>query len=188
MQYIVTRLFTIVSYFLQLPHQLPKYFPQSVRPNKQVAITDDFSTDPPTEVDWRVKGDVAPVHNQGQNGCGYEIVFADVVTSFHAIKTGQLVPFSPRQLIDCCTEKCTCNQLLEPGQLASCIKKHGGLCPDYPDSSECECQKCNEEKFMIGGMKEVQSGNETALQYAVAMEPVLVGIDASHQSFQVHVC
>ncbi len=112
-------------------------------------------------------------------------MFADVVTSFHAIQTGRLIPFSPQQLIDCCTEDCRCNRLLEPGQLATCIKKHGGLCPDYSNKTECECQKCNEDQFMIRGMREVPSGNETALQYAVAMEPVMVAVDASHRSFQV---
>ena len=145
-----------------------------------------FLTDIPAEVDWRDKGDVTSVHNQGQSDCAFEIVFTDVVSSFYAIQTGKLVQFSPQQLIDCCSENCSCNRLLEPGQLAYCIKKHGGLCSDYPNrTGECECLKCNGIKFMIRGMREVHSGNETALQYAVAMEPVMVGVDAGQRSFQV---
>ena len=129
------------------------------------------------------------VRNQGNSGCSLEIVFADVVSSFHAVETGQLVEYNEQQLIDCCTEKCNCeDRLLEPGRLAYCIKKHGGLCSDYPDhsnTSECECHKCNGDKFVIQGVREVHSGNETALEYAVAMQPVMAGIDAGHKSFQV---
>ena len=167
-----------------MPKTTP-WTPKVIATSSHKQLRHSYSADPPTEVDWRVKGDVSAVKNQAHMDCSFEIAFADVVTSFHAIKTSHLVPFSTQQLIDCCTEDCHCNQLVEPGQLAYCIKKHGGLCPDYRNNTECECQKCNEDKFMIKGVREVQSGNETALQYAVAMEPVMVGIDASHMSFQV---
>lgn len=128
------------------------------------------------------------MHNQGKEGCVYEFAFADAISSFYAISTNQrLVQFSYRQLIDCCTEGCRCNELFEPGQLANCIKKHGGMCPDYPDSEnpKCECLKCNGPMFMFKGMREVPSKNETALQYVVSKEPVMVGIDAGTKAFQV---
>ena len=142
-----------------------------------------FPADIPAEVDWCEKGDVTSVHNPGQCSSS-ETVFTDVVSSFYAIQTGKLVQFSPQQLIDCCTEGDHACEYLEPRKLAYCIKKHGGLCSDYPNRTG-ECQKCNGEKFMIRGMREVHSGNETALQYAVAMEPVMVGVDAGQRSFQV---
>ena len=100
--------------------------------------------------------------------------------------------YSVQQLIDCCTKDCNCEDtLLEPGRLAYCIKKHGGLCsnsdyPDHSNTSECECLKCKGDKFVIQGVREVHSGNETALEYAVAMQPVMAGIDAGQKSFQLY--
>jgi KDEL-tailed cysteine endopeptidase len=54
----------------------------------------------PTAIDWRTKGVVGPVHNQGASA-GEIYPFADAMTSAWAIKTGKLVELSSQQLLDC---------------------------------------------------------------------------------------
>lgn len=141
--------------------------------------------DPPSEVNWVDKGVVLPVKNQGQYDCSGEIVLVDAVSSLHAIKTGHLVGYSYEELIDCCTKDCQCMNFVS--DVVQCIKRLGGFCGDYPtNGSQCICHKCNGNRFPISFFMSVMSGNETALAYAVANQPVVVAVDAGHSSFQVN--
>lgn len=144
--------------------------------------------DPPSEVNWVDKGVVLPVPNQGSVDCVVPIVLVDAVSSLHAIKTGHLVAYSYEELIDCCTQNCQCMDLVG-SDVVKCIKRLGGLCSDYPNNngSQCICHKCNGNRFPISSFMNVMSGNETALAYAVAKQPVMVAVDASHGSFQVNI-
>lgn len=156
----------------------------------------EMLVDPPPEVDWTLKGDVTPVHNQGASGCVSEYVFTDSVSSLHAIRTGKLVQYSIQEVIDCCSSTntpshctCTAKEGLNIQNLVDCMSKHGGLCPDkdypQPPPDECMCQNKTCDRFSVSGLKAVPSGNESALAYAVSIEPVMVSVDASHTSFQV---
>jgi cathepsin L len=52
-------------------------------------------------IDWRTKGVLPPVRNQGQ--CGSPVVFAgiDAIESDYAITTGKMIDLSLQQVIDC---------------------------------------------------------------------------------------
>ena len=142
----------------------------------------------PTSVDWRTKGVVPPVANQGQ--CGDPVPYAVVhaVDSLHAIQTGMLELASIEEYIDCCWNSSCEGGFYDEGSYA-CIVKIGGLAlesvyvsPDHEclNDSFKPAIKINGGKFMTPG------GNETALAYAVAMQPVVVGIDAGHPSFELY--
>ena len=140
------------------------------------------SRDPPDSVDWRKKGVVPPVSNQGQSGDARVFQIVHSVDSFHAIQTGKLELGSVEEFIDCCV-----NGSYDGGY--DCIVKIGGLAlqstyvsPDH---------KCLNDTFkgvikIDGGKSVAPSGDETALEYAVAMVPVVARIDASHASFQLY--
>jgi cathepsin L len=159
------------------PHDIYKQKNLKIRPLDHQQ--DDYSTIP-AELDWREHGVVAPVQ---YDACTKAIVIADSVNSFRAIKTGKLVPYSAEEIVDC-SLGCSCDKDIAPFDYV----KEYGLCPDnlYPYTSNmCMCHECEGKRLFINGFHHVDSGNETALQVAVAKQPVMVLIDATQPSFQV---
>jgi len=63
----------------------------------------------PAAVDWREKGAVNPVKNQGQCGSCWAFSATCAVEGAHAIKTGNLISLSEQQVVDCDTTSYGCN-------------------------------------------------------------------------------
>ena len=63
----------------------------------------------PASVDWRTKGAVNPVKNQGQCGSCWAFSATAAVEGAYAIKTGNLLSLSEQQLVDCDTQSQGCN-------------------------------------------------------------------------------
>ena len=64
-------------------------------------------------VDWRQKGAVNPVQNQGQCGSCWAFSSIAAIEGAHAIKSGNLEKFSESQLVDCDKTSDGCNGGLE---------------------------------------------------------------------------
>jgi cathepsin L len=145
----------------------------------------------PTTVDWRDKGYVTPVKNQGQCGSCWAFSTTGSLEGQYFKKNGKLISLSEQQLVDCSTKfgNMGCNGGLMD-QAFKYIKQYGIESEkDYPyHARDMKC-KYDATKVVtkVTGFTDVTEGSEAELQSAVAtVGPVSVAIDASHFSFQFY--
>jgi len=146
----------------------------------------------PSSIDWRKKGAVTPVKNQGQCGSCWAFSTIAAVEGINYITTGKLVSLSEQQLVDCSKENSGCNGGLMDYAFQY-IVENGGLLTedDYPYTAadgECTATEIGSEEVaaIIDGFEDVPANDEGALKKVVAHQPVSVAIEASSQDFQFY--
>ncbi|NXK43615.1 CATS protein, partial [Piprites chloris] len=145
--------------------------------------------DVPEEMDWREKGCVTEVKNQGACGSCWAFSAVGALEAQVKLKTGNLVSLSAQNLVDCSgmygNKGCSGGFMTEAFQYI--IDNHGieseesypytaqnGTCRYNASASAASCSR-----YM-----ELPPGDEAALRDAVATAgPVAVAIDATRPSF-----
>ncbi|XP_024185972.1 senescence-specific cysteine protease SAG39 [Rosa chinensis] len=146
----------------------------------------------PATVDWRQKGAVTPIKDQGQ--CGSCWAFSAVATmeGITQLSTGKLISLSEQELVDCDVNGG--DQGCEGGLIDNAfefIDQNHGLSTEanYPYTGvdgTCNAQKEASHAASITGHEDVPANNESALLKAVANQPISVAIDASSSDFQFY--
>jgi cathepsin L len=143
----------------------------------------------PDSVDWRPKGYVTPIKDQGQCGSCWAFSTTGALEGQHFAKTSQLVSLSEQNLVDC-----SLNLGCDGGNQDLAfhyIKSHGGIDTESTYPYDAKRHLCHFDPKNIGatltGYVRIKKDNETDLQAAIAtIGPIAVSIDASQSSFQFY--
>ncbi|XP_062888514.1 procathepsin L-like isoform X1 [Mobula hypostoma] len=150
------------------------------------------SVEIPQEIDWREKGYVTPVKNQGSCGSCWAFSAVGALEGQTFKRTKKLVSLSEQNLVDCSWEQG--NAGCRGGWMENAflyVHKNNGIDSEvgYPYTGregtcayevEFKASRCSNYYF-------VSQGNEQALAQAVAqVGPVSVAVDATHQSFMFY--
>uniref|UniRef100_A0A1A8GR76 Cathepsin K n=1 Tax=Nothobranchius korthausae TaxID=1143690 RepID=A0A1A8GR76_9TELE len=144
----------------------------------------------PKSIDYRRKGMVSSVKNQGSCGSCWAFSSAGALEGQLAKKTGQLIDLSPQNLVDCVKENDGCGGGYMTNAF-SYVKDNGGIDSEEAYPYVGEEQPCRYSSSGMAaqckGYVEVPKGNEHALAVALFKAgPVSVGIDATQPSFQLY--
>jgi len=146
----------------------------------------------PDAFDWREKGAVTPVKNQGHCGSCWSFSSSGAVEGCHFLAKQKLVSLSEQNLIDCSWD--SGNQGCHGGLMTAAfdyIISNKGIVTEesYPYTAQAS-HTCKFNSTNVGATlssyQTVEAGNEPALLEAVAKGPVSVAIDASQKSFQFY--
>lgn len=141
-----------------------------------------------TADDWRPKGVVTPVKNEGECHASWAFGITALVESYHAITTAMLLSLSEQQLIDCDAVGHVCSGGGNPIESLKGMIGQNGLenAASYPYTGRQGTCKFDASHVAatIPGVGLLPPGDEESLKaYVTNQGPVLAFIDACHPSF-----
>jgi len=158
----------------------------------------DF-TNLPESIDWREKGAITGVKDQGQCGSCWSFSSTGSLEGAYAIKYNNLVSFSEQELVDCSNIRNGGTNLgCNGGEMQSTldwIGSNGGLCTEqsypYVSGTTTKSGTCQKTCSAILGSAvkstvAVQTNSDTAMMTALTQQPVSIAIEADQKAFQLY--
>jgi len=160
-----------------------------IKKNNRVAPT-SFTPigDLPATVDWRSKGAVTKVKDQGQCGSCWTFATTGALEGWHQISKGVLLSFSEQQIVDCDTSDQGCNGG-DPVEALTYTAQNGvELELTYPYTAQDGTCKFKQAVAVNtnGGSNLVTAQDTDALKTALVTQPVSVAIEADEDIFQMY--
>ena len=162
------------------------------RSNTSNLFTIDPVFKPAASIDWRQRGYVTEVKNQGQCGGCWAFSATGSLEGQHFKQTGRLVSLSEQNLIDCSTAYG--NHGCQGGIMDMAfryIAANGGVDTESYYPYHASNGECRFSRSFIGATdrsySDIRRGDENGLTYACgSVGPISVAIDASHSSFRFY--
>ena len=142
------------------------------------------------KIDWRDKGAVTPVKNQGMCGSCWAFSSTGSMEGINFINSGKLISLSEEQLVNCDKTDHGCNGGLMDNAFKYVIN-NGGIDTeaDFPYHAfalwrTCPADKEGNHAVTITDYTDVPTKNKDALLQALSAQPVSIAIEADHFVFQ----
>ena len=144
----------------------------------------------PRRVDWRKKGAVTEVKDQGDCGSCWAFSTTGALEGQYFVENGKLISLSEQNLVDCSDDYG--NMGCDGGRQEDAfdyIKDNGGIDTEesYPyeaKDGKCRFSLTDSSGATVTGYTTISAKDEVALKQAVAtVGPIAVSIDASKNSF-----
>uniref|UniRef100_A0A2N9FEE6 Peptidase C1A papain C-terminal domain-containing protein n=1 Tax=Fagus sylvatica TaxID=28930 RepID=A0A2N9FEE6_FAGSY len=148
-------------------------------------------TEIPMSMDWREKGAVTSIKNQGSCGCCWVFSAVAAVEGIIQITTGNLISLSEQQVVNCAVGN---NKGCVGGWIDNAFKYiilNQGIASEenyqyVAMNGTCDYQKASNYAAKISYFYDVPPNNEEALLQAVATQPVSVALDAKNPAFRFY--
>jgi C1A family cysteine protease len=145
----------------------------------------------PSSIDWRSKGAVTSVKDQGQCGSCWTFSSTGAIEGAWAIAKGQLIDLSEEQLVECATGMSYGSHGCNGGQMEGAFKyviEHGQCSlSSYPYTSGTgqsgSCKSCQPVAH-VSSCSDVKPNDQISLKAAVAQQPIAIAIEADTRYFQ----
>lgn len=146
----------------------------------------------PSEIDWRSRGAVTEVKNQGKCGSCWAFPAVGTLEGQHFLKTNRLMSLSAQNLVDCASQAPYKNKGCDGGwpHLAlQYIQQNGGIDTEDSYSYEAVKKACRFNKNNIGatlrGILKIKESEQILTAAIAIVGPISVGVDATHmQSYR----
>ncbi|GAQ77563.1 hypothetical protein KFL_000010120 [Klebsormidium nitens] len=163
-------------------------------PGESIPVAPPLPTgDLPETFDWRDRGAVTPVKNQGMCGSCWAFATTGAIEGAHYVKTGELVSLSEQELVDCdhecdpnfpeaCDSGCSGGL---PNNALEWIVDKGGLVSeaDYPYSGQdgtCKLTDSLTIAAKVDNFSRVAVDEEQIAANLVKFGPLAIGINANY--------
>ncbi|KAL7631758.1 UNVERIFIED_CONTAM: hypothetical protein RMT77_017939 [Armadillidium vulgare] len=142
----------------------------------------------PTTVDWRTKGYVTPVKDQGQCGSCWAFASTGGLEGQNFAKRGKLVSLSEQNLVDCVPgSSCSGGWMNDAFEY---VRRNGGIDTEASYPYTARNGNCKYSPYYVGGTcsgyKNVRNTESDLLAATATVGPISVAIDASNWSFQTY--
>jgi len=140
----------------------------------------------PSSIDWRTKGAVNPIKNQGQCGSCWAFSATCSIEGHHQIQSGKLISLAEQELVDCDTKCYGCNGGLQYYAMRYVHSYGQVLESDYTykgRDGSCEKSKYTAQ-VKVDKITQVPQLSADALKAAIANGPTSVTVEADRSAFQ----
>jgi len=142
----------------------------------------------PDSMDWRQKGAVTPVKNQGSCGSCWAFSSTGALEGANFVSTGKLISLSEQQLVDCSTDygNMGCNGGLMDAAFNYTSTHSLETETQYPYTGRDGTCKTGTGSVQNKAWSDVAANSPSQLQLAVSQGPVSVAIEADKMVFQLY--